>query len=130
MSAWEVIELGAGFPAPVGAYSPVIRAGEFLFVSGQVPTDAQTGEVVGSTVAEQTRYVIEKLGRVLMAAGSSLRAVVSVNAYLSDIQDWDDFNAAYRAAFSPPYPTRTTVGAGLHGVLVEISAIARTESAG
>jgi 2-iminobutanoate/2-iminopropanoate deaminase len=125
MSTWQAVELGAGFPPPAGAYSPVIRAGEFLFVSGQVPTDPATAEVVGVTVAEQTRYVIEKLSRVLSAAGSSLRAVVSVNAYLADIKDWDAFDAAYRAAFTPPYPTRTTVGAGLHGVLVEISAIAR-----
>ncbi|MGH7468546.1 MAG: RidA family protein [Longimicrobiales bacterium] len=127
MSGWQAVDLGASFPAPVGAYSPVIRAGEFLFVSGQVPTDPATGRVVGETVAEQTRYVIEKLGLVLGAAGSTLSAVVSVTAYLADIGDWDAFNAAYKAVFKPPYPTRTTVGAGLHGVLVEISAIARSE---
>ncbi|MGH7459678.1 MAG: RidA family protein [Longimicrobiales bacterium] len=122
---WQAVDLGAEFPAPAGAYSPVVRAGEFLFVSGQVPTDPATGGAVGTTVAEQTGYVIEKLGRTLAAAGSSLKAVVSVTAYLADIGDWDAFNAAYRQAFEPPYPTRTTVGAGLHGVLVEVSAIAR-----
>ena len=122
---WQVVELGAGFPAPLGAYSPVIRAGDFLFVSGQVPTDPATGKVVGATVAEQTRYVIEKLGRTLAAAGASLRDVVSVNVYLADINDWGEFNNAYKAALEPPYPTRTTVGAGLHGVLVEITAVAR-----
>ena len=124
-SNWQVVELGAGFPAPVGAYSPVIRAGDFLFVSGQVPTDPATGNVVGKTVAEQTKYVIEKLGRTLAAAGSALRDVVSVTVYLADINDWTEFNGAYKAAFQPPYPTRTTVGAGLHGVLVEITAVAR-----
>ena len=122
---WQVVNLGPEFPAPVGAYSPVIRSGDFLFVSGQVPTDPATGKVVGETVAEQTRYVIEKLGRTLAAAGASLRDVVSVNVYLADINDWSDFNSAYKAAFEPPYPTRTTIGAGLHGVLVEITAVAR-----
>jgi 2-iminobutanoate/2-iminopropanoate deaminase len=121
---WQAVDLGAEFPRPVGAYSPVVRANGFLFVSGQVPTDPATGQVVGSTVAEQTKYVIEKLGRTLGAAGSSLRAVVSVSAYLANIDDWDDFNAAYKGCFQAPYPTRTTVGAGLHGVLVEITAIA------
>jgi 2-iminobutanoate/2-iminopropanoate deaminase len=121
---WQTVDLGADFPRPVGAYSPVVRANGFLFVSGQVPTDPATGQVVGSTMGEQTTYVIEKLGRTLAAAGSSLRAVVSVNAYLASIGDWDEFNAAYKAAFQAPYPTRTTVGAGLHDVLVEITAIA------
>ncbi|HSL69176.1 MAG TPA: Rid family hydrolase [Longimicrobiales bacterium] len=122
--AWTAVELGAGFPVPQGAYTPVVRAGEFLFVSGQVPTDPATGRVVGATVAEQTRFVIEKLGRTLFAAGASLSDVVVVNAYLADIGAWDEFNAAYRAGFAPPYPTRTTVGAQLHGVLVELSATA------
>jgi enamine deaminase RidA (YjgF/YER057c/UK114 family) len=121
---WTAVELGGGFPQPKGAYTPVIRAGEFLFVSGQVPTDPATGKVVGATVAEQTAYAIEKLGRTLLAAGASLADVVSVNAYLADIGRWDEFNLAYRAGFDPPYPTRTTVGAQLHGVLVELSATA------
>ncbi|MGH7459402.1 MAG: RidA family protein [Pseudomonas sp.] len=125
MNGWTPVDLGPTYPAPVGAYSLVARAGDFLFVSGQVPTDPATGKVVGQTVAEQTRFVIEKLGRILEAAGSSLSNVVSVNAYLSDIKDWDEFNTAYKASFKPPYPTRTTVGAGLHGVLVEITAVAR-----
>jgi 2-iminobutanoate/2-iminopropanoate deaminase len=125
MNAWQALDLGPAFPAPRGAYSPVVRAGEFLFVSGQVPTDPATGRVMGETVAEQTRYVIEKLDRILGAAGSSLGAVVSVTAYLSDIGHWDEFNDVYKSCFRAPYPTRTTVGAGLHGVLVEISAIAR-----
>jgi 2-iminobutanoate/2-iminopropanoate deaminase len=127
--SWEPVELGKAFPAPVGAYSPVIRAGDLLFVSGQVPTDPGSGKVVGATVAEQTRYVIEKLGRTLVAAGASLSDVVSVSAYLGDIGDWDEFNQTYKQCFQAPYPTRTTVGAELHGVLVEISAIAHVRRA-
>ncbi len=121
---WKPVELGKTFPAPVGAYSPVIRAGDFLFVAGQVPTDPATGKVVGSTVTDQTSYVIQKLARTLEAAGSTLRDVVSITAHLSDIGDWDEFNQAYKAGFEGPYPTRTTVGAGLHGVLVELTAVA------
>jgi 2-iminobutanoate/2-iminopropanoate deaminase len=89
-----------------------------------VPTDPATGAVVGNTVAEQTKYVIAKLGRTLTAAGASLADVVSVNAYLTDMGKWDEFNQAYRQSFQAPFPTRTTVGVQLHGVLVEITAIA------
>lgn len=123
---WQKVELGEAFPSPAGAYSPVIKAGPFLFVSGQIPSDPATGQIIGSGVAEQTRYVIDKLSRTLEAAGASLKDVVSVTAYLSDINDWDEFNRTYRSCFEAPYPTRTTVGAGLHGVLVEITAVAYT----
>jgi 2-iminobutanoate/2-iminopropanoate deaminase len=102
----------------------VVRAGQLLFVSGQVPVDARTREVIGDDVTKQTRAVVANLKRVLGYAGATLDDVVSVTAYLSRIEDWDEFNEVYRSSFSPPYPTRTTVGAGLHGFLVEMSAIA------
>jgi 2-iminobutanoate/2-iminopropanoate deaminase len=121
---WQPVDPGPGFKTPVGAYSFVTRANGFLFVSGQVPTDPATGEVQGEDIGAQTRYVISKLDRILTAAGSSLRDVVSVTAYLEDIADWDAFNVVYRESFSAPYPARTTVGAQLHGVLVEITAVA------
>ena len=121
---WKPVDLGAAVTTPAGAYTPVVRAGDFLFVAGQVPTDGATGKVVGDSVAAQTTFVIQKLARTLEAAGASLRDVVSITAHLSDIANWDEFNQAYRAAFEAPYPTRTTVGAGLHGVLVELTAIA------
>lgn len=120
---WEPVRLPEGVAPPAGAYTPVARVGNLLFVSGQVPKDAD-GRVVGEDVAAQTKYVIEKLGGLLEATGSSLEQVVSVTAYLADIGDWGAFNEAYKVSFTGPYPTRTTVGAGLHGVLVEISAIA------
>jgi 2-iminobutanoate/2-iminopropanoate deaminase len=121
---WEKVDLGEAFPAPAGAYSPVVRAGPFLFVSGQIPSDPETGQIVGEDVSGQTKYVIGKLARTLEAAGASLKDVVSITAYLADINDWDEFNRTYRTLFEAPYPTRTTVGAGLHGVLVEITAVA------
>jgi 2-iminobutanoate/2-iminopropanoate deaminase len=122
--AWTPVTMPADMPPPVGAYSPAVRAGGLIFVSGQVPKDPRTRQTVGSTVREQTRVVLENAARVLQQAGASLDDVVSVTAYLADIGDWDEFDAAYREAFRAPYPTRTTVGAQLHGFLVEISLIA------
>jgi 2-iminobutanoate/2-iminopropanoate deaminase len=80
---------------------------------------------MGETLAEQTRAVLENVRRVLAAAGATLDDVVSVTAYLQEIGDWGEFNEVYREAFTVPYPTRTTVGASLHGVLVEITVVAR-----
>jgi 2-iminobutanoate/2-iminopropanoate deaminase len=122
--SWTPISLPAEFKTPVGAYSPAVRAGNLVFVSGQVPKDPRTGATMGADIVEQTRYVIANTERVLQAAGASLRDVVSVTAYLQRIDDWEAFNAVYRTLFEPPYPSRTTVGAGLHGFLVEISVIA------
>jgi reactive intermediate/imine deaminase len=110
--------------SPVGAYSRCVRAGGLLFISGQVPRDFATGALLGQDLASQTRGVIANLRRVLEGAGARLSDVVSVTAYLEDMGDWAAFNEAYREAFEAPYPTRTTVGARLHGVLVEISAVA------
>lgn len=119
--AWTPLTLGK---PPVGAYSPAVRAGDFLFLSGQVPTDPETGALIGDDVPTQTHAVLDRIERVLKEAGATLDDVVSVNAYLADINDWDSFNEAYKSRFQPPFPARTTVGAGLHGFLVEISVTA------
>lgn len=121
---WEPVRLGGEFPAPVGAYSPAAKAGPFVFVSGQVPRDPASGKLVGDTVETQTKQVITNVERALRAAGAELTDVVSVIVYLADIEDWGKFNEAYKALMPTPYPTRTALGAGLHGVLVEISAVA------
>jgi 2-iminobutanoate/2-iminopropanoate deaminase len=123
--SWQPVELPANVRPPVGAYSPALVAGDLIFVSGQVPINAETGALMGETVQEQTRAVLANVARVLGYAGATLADVVSVTAYLADIEDWDSFNAVYREHFEPPYPTRTTLGAHLHGFRVEISAIAR-----
>jgi trans-2,3-dihydro-3-hydroxyanthranilate isomerase len=125
--AWEPVSL-PGAPAPVGAYSRAVRAGDMIFVSGQVPRDLVTGELQGETLAEQTRGVLENVRLVLEAAGATMDDIVSVTAYLEDIGDWGEFNTIYREAFRPPYPSRTTLGAALHGVKVEISVVARVRS--
>lgn len=121
---WQPVTLGPDVPPPAGAYSPGVRAGDLLFVSGQVPKDPRTGAVVGDEVREQTRQVLRNLEGVLTAGGASLADVVSVTVYLQDEDDWGAFNEVYRTVFSPPYPTRAVVGAQLRGILVEVSAIA------
>lgn len=121
---WTAVQLDAEFPPPVGAYSPAIRAGNLVFLSGQVPKDPRTGAIVGENVGEQTRQVLENAERVLTAAGATLEDVVSITAYLSKMEDWGDFDAVYREILRPPYPARTTVGADLHGFMVELSFIA------
>jgi 2-iminobutanoate/2-iminopropanoate deaminase len=121
--SWRSVML-ADAPAPKGAYSPGVRAGDFLFVSGQVPRDPRTGDLIGDDVATQTRQVLRNIESVLTAAGATLRDVVSVTVYLVDVDHWSTFDAIYRETFSAPFPTRAVVGATLRGILVEISAIA------
>src|SRR6476469_4435941 len=121
---WQPVRLGDDVPPPVGAYSPAARAGEFVFVSGQVPRDPVTGALVGDDVESQTVQVIANIKRALEAAGASLSDVVSVVVYLADIDDCGRFNVKYNEIMPTPYPTRTALGANLRGILVEISAVA------
>lgn len=121
---WQPVRLGVDVPPPAGAYSPAARAGDFIFVSGQVPRDPVTGELVGDDVESQTTQVIANVARALAAAGGLLSDVVSITVYLADIDDWGRFNAVYKDLMPTPYPTRTALGANLRGILVEASAIA------
>lgn len=123
--AWQPVTLGEGYPPPKGAYSPAVRAGDLLFVSGQVPRDPRTGENIGGDIVAQARRTLENLRMVLAAGGATFADVVSVTVYLADDNDWEAFNGVYRETFQPPYPARAVVGAGLRGMLVEVSAIAR-----
>lgn len=123
--AWTPIALGGDVPAPKGAYSPGVRAGDLLFVSGQVPRDPRTGELVGGDdFAAQTRQVLANVRGVLEAGGASLADVVSVTVWITDVDHWATFDAVYRETFAPPYPTRAVVGATLRGILVEVAAVA------
>ena len=112
-----------GGSQPGGAYSPgIIAEGRFLYVAGQVPT--RDGVVVGETVAEQTKVVLENIAAVLAAGGASLADVVRCGVYLNDMTDFAEMNLAYAAVFPEPLPARTTVGVSLLGFKVEIDCVA------
>ena len=110
--------------SPVGAYSQGLRAGDFIFVSGQGPLDPATGQIVGANIEEQTARVLENIKAILEAGGASLADVVKVSAHLSDLSLFARYNQIYASYFPDPKPTRTTVGSQLIGILVEIDAIA------
>ena len=122
--SWQPVPLPADAPAPAGAYSPVVRAGNLIFVSGQIPKDPRTGQIVGSDVRAQTRATLGNVRTLLHAAECDLEDVVSVTVHLANANDWGDFDATYREFFKPPFPTRTVVGAQLRDILVEITVIA------
>ena len=109
---------------PVGAYSQGLRAGDFVFVSGQGPLDPKTGKIGGDTIEEQTARVLENIKAILAAGGASMADVVKVTAHLSDLALFERYNKVYASYFPDPKPTRTTVGSQLLGILVEIDAIA------
>jgi 2-iminobutanoate/2-iminopropanoate deaminase len=113
-------------PKAIGPYSQAIRAGQLLFLSGQIPLDAASGQIVEGDVAAQTRRVMENLGAVLKAAGLSFDAVVRTTIFLTDMNDFSKVNEVYGAYFSPPAPARATVQVAQlpRGARVEIDAIA------
>jgi 2-iminobutanoate/2-iminopropanoate deaminase len=123
---WQPVSRDGKGPASGGAYSPGVRAGGFIFVSGQIPRDPATGELKGDDIEGQTRSCMANVQSVLEAAGASLADVVSVIVYLANVDDWARFNAVYKEIMEAPYPTRTAVGADLRGILIEISAVAFT----
>jgi reactive intermediate/imine deaminase len=113
-----------GAPKPSGGYSQGLRAGNMVFVAGQVPRDPQTGELAGGTIEEQTARVLENVKAVLEAAGASMADVVKSTVHLSDLSLFSRFDAVYSTYFPEPRPVRTTVGSDLRGILVEIDVIA------
>jgi len=115
---------GKRVPRPTGAYSPGLRVGDFIFVSGQGPLDPESGQVVGTTIEEQTRQTLSNIQAILEAAGAAMDDCVKVTVHLKDINDFARFNKVYETFFGDPKPTRTTVQSGLEGILVEIDAIA------
>jgi 2-iminobutanoate/2-iminopropanoate deaminase len=113
-------------PTPVGPYSPAVRAGDLLFISGQIPLDPATGRLVEGDIAAQTRQALENVRALLTAAGLSLQAVVRTTIYLADMDDFPQVNAAYAAFFAEPYPARSTIQAARlpRDARIEIDAVA------
>lgn len=122
------IYLPAAFPAPKGPYSPAVRAGDFVYVSGQTPRDPMSGELAGDDVATQTRSTLSNVQRILRQAGAELEDVVSVALFLQHMDDWGAVNDVYKEFFAHPYPSRTAVGCDLRDILVEISVVAYVRS--
>ena len=113
-------------PAPVASYSSAVRADKFVFVSGQIPIDPATGEVVSGGIEVETRRVLDNLTLVLEAAHAGLADVVKVTVYLTDMADFKAFDLAYKSYFPVDPPARATVGVAAlpRGVHVEIEAVA------
>ena len=96
-------------PKAIGPYSQAVRAGQLLFVSGQVPLDPATGQIVAGDIAAQTRRVFDNLAAVLKAGGRSFADVVRTTVFLADMNDFAAVNDVYGTYFSEPYPARATV---------------------
>lgn len=113
-------------PEAVGPYSQAVSANGFVFCSGQIPLDPETGDLVGGSIADQTRRCMQNLSAVLEVAGSSLVHMVKVTVYLTDINDYGEFNAAYEefVGAEPPARAAFAVSALPKGARVEVECVA------
>ena len=113
-------------PAAIGPYSQAIRAGELVFCSGQIALDPATGSIIDGDVVAQAKRVLDNLGAVLEAAGTSLHRAVKCTVYLKDMNDFQAVNEVYATYFGEPAPARAAVEVSRlpKDVLVEIDAIA------
>jgi 2-iminobutanoate/2-iminopropanoate deaminase len=100
-------------PAPKGAYSQVVRAGDFLFVSGQGPIDPKTGKFSFGDIRSETKLVLENIQEVLEGCGASLKNVVKCSVFLANASDFATMNEVYGSFFEGHAPARTTVQATL-----------------
>jgi len=99
----------AAAPAAIGPYSQAIRTGNLVFVSGQIPLDPATGQLLGGDIRAQTRQVLKNLAAILEAAGSGLARVVKTTVYLRDLGEFAAMNEVYAEFFSEQPPARATV---------------------
>jgi 2-iminobutanoate/2-iminopropanoate deaminase len=116
-------------PKPIGPYSQAVKVGPWLFLSGQIPIDPRSGEVVDGDIEVQTRRVLENVKAILESIGYTLDDVVKVTVYLADLEDFPRFNNVYSEYFKDKPPARTTVQvAGLpRNAKIEIDVIAYKE---
>ena len=115
-----------GAPRPIGPYSQGVIAGCFLFISGQIPLDPVTGDLVEGDFKVKVRRVLDNVKAVVEAGGGSLRDVVKVTVYLRDISLFQEFNEVYREYFQEDPPARAVVGVSSlpRGVDLEVEAVA------
>jgi len=111
----------------VGPYSHAVESGDMVYISGQTPIDSQTGKLVEGDITAQTEQCFKNLFNVLEAADLVPDDVVKVNVFLTDMGNFSDMNSVYSKQFSPPYPSRTTIGVAALplGAQVEIEMIAK-----
>lgn len=112
-------------PRPRGPYSQAIVAGDLVFVAGQVPVNPATNELELGDIRSETRLTLENVRAVLEAAGSSMRDVVRVGVFLADLNDFAAMNEVYAKFFPVDPPARSTVGAQLPKIKIEIDCVAR-----
>jgi reactive intermediate/imine deaminase len=112
-------------PAAIGPYSQAVRRGSFLFLSGQIPLDPATGQLVEGDISAQSRRVFDNLRAVCTAAGGSFDDIVRVGIYLTDLGDFAAVNAVMAENFAAPFPARSTIEvSGLpRGARIEVDAI-------
>jgi 2-iminobutanoate/2-iminopropanoate deaminase len=113
-------------PKAIGPYSQAVRAAALLFVSGQVPIDPATGDLVAGDITAQTHRALQNIGEILKAAGASYDAVVRTTVFLADMSDFAAMNQVYATYFSQPAPARSTVQVARlpQDARIEIDAIA------
>jgi 2-iminobutanoate/2-iminopropanoate deaminase len=123
------IVLTAQAPAPIGPYSQAVRCGNLLFLSGQIPLDPATGQIVEGGVAVQTERVLRNLAAVLESAGASLAQVLKTTVYLKDLADFGAMNEVYGRFFGANPPARSTLQAARlpRDASIEIDLIAEVE---
>lgn len=113
--------------APLGPYSPAVQANSLIFVSGQIPLDPNSGEVIQGPIQDQVRQVLDNVGILLEAAGSSLDRALKCTVYLTNLEEFDAMNEVYASYFEraiPPARTTVEVSNLPKGVRVEIDVIA------
>jgi 2-iminobutanoate/2-iminopropanoate deaminase len=116
-----------GVATPRGPYSPAVRAGGFIYVSGQIPIDPVTNQTVLGDVKTETRQVLSNIQRILEGCGATMADVVKCGVFLADVKDFAAMNEVYAEFFGNAKPARTTIGVGalpLQGAKVEIDAVA------
>jgi 2-iminobutanoate/2-iminopropanoate deaminase len=113
-------------PAPIGPYNQAIEAGGFVFVSGQIPLDPATGEIVTDDIKAETKKVMENIGAILDESGLNFSNIVKTSIFLTDMQSFANVNEVYGSYFTDQFPARETiqVAALPKNVNVEISVIA------
>ena len=98
-----------GFPPAIGPYSPTIKVGNMLFLSGSIPMDPATGQMVTGDITGQATRVMENIKALLQSAGADFRHVVKTTVFLADMNEFAAMNAVYANYFAAPYPARSTV---------------------